>query len=275
MDRAGIQWEWARSEQTNLERLPGDLRKIIRGVDFVVGVLFGGAPDANTMFEIGVAIGIGKPVLLILATEARLPYNLEVFPHLRTSLADEKAIALHLDLLMRSASRRPRYPSSVRARPRLPSFSSVPSLNLVKRRPESALEAETVSLIEQAGGQVLLHPRLDESTPSYRPDLLFWLTLGDAELLNPAVVELKGGTVIPSNLNEVADQLFVFLQNTGVRTGLVVVQGLGPHLPASFRSSPSQTVFFLDYDTFRQLLKSGKLADHLRRERNRAVHGLR
>jgi hypothetical protein len=67
LDRAEIQWEWARSNLDLSDRLPGDLRKIIRGVDFVIGVILGGSGSDNTMFEVGLAVGMGKPVLLVVA----------------------------------------------------------------------------------------------------------------------------------------------------------------------------------------------------------------
>src|SRR5690348_10006168 len=86
LDEMNIQWEWAKSHMAHSERLPDDLRKIIRGVDFVIGVLFGGALDSNTMFEIGVAVGATKPVLLLMADNVDLPSNLQVLPQLRAPL---------------------------------------------------------------------------------------------------------------------------------------------------------------------------------------------
>ncbi len=41
LDEMNIQWEWVKSNLAYSERLPGDLRKIIRGVDFVIGVFMG------------------------------------------------------------------------------------------------------------------------------------------------------------------------------------------------------------------------------------------
>jgi hypothetical protein len=64
LDRAEIHWEWARSNLDLSDRLPGDLRKIIRGVDF----------------EVGLAVGMGKPVLLIVADRAKIPSDLAGIP---------------------------------------------------------------------------------------------------------------------------------------------------------------------------------------------------
>jgi hypothetical protein len=37
LDTAGIHWEWARTNLDLFCRIPGDLRTIIRSVDFVIG----------------------------------------------------------------------------------------------------------------------------------------------------------------------------------------------------------------------------------------------
>ena len=113
LDELDIQWEWAKSNDAYYsERLPGNLRKIIRGVDFVIGVFFGGSRDANTMFEIGLCVGAGKPLLLLMAETADLPFNLQSVPQLRAPLTDKKAIEFHLDLFMRSSKSGFRFPTS-------------------------------------------------------------------------------------------------------------------------------------------------------------------
>jgi hypothetical protein len=276
LDEAGIHWEWAKSDDVGYsERLPGDLRKIIRNVDFLLAVLFDKPADANTMFEVGVAVGAGKPVLLVLAAEGPLPFNLQAFQHVRASLNDETALALHLDLLIRSIERGFRYPVSLgRKRGVSPVSFGKPIIH--GRPPADDLEAEVVELIEDAGGRVLLQPHHGGSAETrFAPDLLFWLPTPDADFLNPAVLEVKGYPLTQLKLSELEQQLFVFLQDTGVRTGLIVGRGVGAKPLVGLRGSPALSVFFLDYDEFRQLLKSGQLANHLRRERNRAAHGLR
>jgi hypothetical protein len=278
LDRAGIRWEWAKSDLGLSGRLPEDLRKIIRAVDFVIGVFLGGPAIGNTLFEVGLAVGTGKPVLLIVADESEVPLDLAGFPFVQASLTDDKAIELHLDLLIRSSRHAPRYPVSGQSR----SAPGVLTEGFTLRssvphdvQPANQLEAELVSLIEQAGGRTLLHPRPQGGTDKFAPDLLFWLPTSDAELLNPAVVELKGYPTTPPQLVATEQQLLQFLRQTGVRTGLIIVPSLGKESRLDFRGSPLLNIFRLDFETFRDLLKSGQLPAHLRQERNRAAHGLR
>jgi hypothetical protein len=278
LDRAEIRWEWARSNLDLSDRLPGDLRKIIRGVDFVVGVILGGSASDNIMFEVGLAVGMGKPVLLVVADQRKVPSDLAGIPSVQASLDDEGALALHLDLLIRRSRQGPRYPvsgqSGTRSISQLHDFGLHTSLKY-DSKPESALEGELVTLIEQAGGRTLLHPRPESGARQITPDLLFFLPTADVELLNPAVVELKGQPQTPQQLLAAEEQLLRFLQQTGVRTGLLIVRGLGQEPPTEFRGSPLLNVFRLDFEKFRSLITRGELATYLHLERNRAAHGLR
>jgi hypothetical protein len=278
LDTAGIRWEWAKSNLDLSGRLPEDVRKIIRSVDFVIGVFLGGPTVGNTLFELGLAVGAGKPILLIVADESKVPSDLAGLPFVQASLTDDKAIELHLDLLIRSPRHTPRYPvlgqSRTASRVSTTEFG-LPSSMRHDVRPASQLEAELVSVIEQAGGRTILHPRPEGGTSRFAPDLLFWLPASDADLLNPAVVELKGYPMTPQQLVDAEQQLLQFLQQTGVRTGLIIVPSLGKETRVGFRGSPLLNIFTLDFETFRDFLKSGQLPDHLRQERNRAAHGLR
>jgi|HubBroStandDraft_6_1064221.scaffolds.fasta_scaffold02200_2 hypothetical protein len=278
LDRAEIQWEWARSNLDISDRLPGDLRKIIKGVDFVIGVILGGSSSDNIMFEVGLAVGMGKPVLLVGANQGKVPTDLAGIASVQASLDDETALALHLDLLIRSSRQGPRYPVS--GQTGKTSIGQFPDLGLrssVKydSKPESALEGELVTLIERAGGRTLLHPRLGGESRQFTPDVLFWLPTEDIELLNPAVVELKGHLLTSQQLIAAEDQLLQFLQQTGVRTGLLIVRGLGLEARGEFRGNPLLNIFRLDFEKFRSLVTQGELASYLRQERNRAAHGLR
>jgi len=278
LDRAKIQWEWARSNLDLSDRLPGDLRKIIKGVDFVIGVILGGSASDNIMFEVGLAVGSGKPVLLIMADKRNVPSDLASIPSVNASLDDEKALELHLDLLIRRSRQGVRYPLSGQS-----GTSSVASLRdfglrssvRYDSKPESALEGELVALIEQAGGRTLLHPRPEGEVRQFTPDMLFWLPAADVELLNPAVVEVKGHVLTSAQLLDAEKQLLGFLQQTGVRTGLLIVRGLGHESGTEFRGTPFLNVFRLDFEKFRDLIRQGELAGYLHHERNRAAHGLR
>jgi hypothetical protein len=279
LDKRGIQWEWAKLEPSYSERLPGDLRRIIRRVNFVAAVLIDPSDDPNILYEVGIAVGIGKPVFLILPIDRQVPLKLIGFPHVRAPLKDEKAISFHLDMLIRylnMSEGRFRYPVTEQ----LPSSVRRPSTSPPghKRQefrnlePSNQLETEIVDLIEQSGGQVLLQ---SPDAKLFTPDLLVWFPEQRSDLINPAVIELKGHRLSLQELGQLEDQLVAFLEGAGVRTGVIVAPNVEDERPTGFRGNPAMNVFFIDLDRFRQLLRTGRLAEHLRQERNRAAHGLR
>jgi hypothetical protein len=274
LDQRGIQWEWAKLDPSYSERLPGDLRRIIRRVDFMTAVLIDPSNDANILYEVGIAVGIGKPVFLILPIERQVPLKLIGFRNVRASLTDETAIAFHLDMLIRyltMSEGRFRYPVTEQLRASVPRPTSK-SKQFRNLEPESELESEIVDLIEQSGGQILLQ---NPDSQLFTPDLLVWFPGERSDLINPAVIELKGHDLSGHEVDRIEGQLTSFLEGAGVRTGIIVAPGVENERRTGFRGNPALNVFFIDLDRFRQLLRAKRLADYLLEERNRAAHGLR
>ena len=261
----GINWEWAKenvSEFTNPYLA-------IRNADFFIGILNGTRADYRVMHETGAAAALSKPVLLILSPLRKLPVDLRWFTVAHIKLSDVRALRFHVDAFLsaphRSAFERHRQVSS--SIPKPPSFSASERSQHVT--PESKLEQEVFDLIVKAGGSAILEP--GSNVPQrYRPDLLVWLGSQEPELLDPAVIEVKR-RVERGKIHLIEDQLLGFMGSSGVRTGIIITSE-----PVPERSQPRwPTVFWLDLQTFRELLQSSRLGPYLRESRNRAVHGVR
>lgn len=85
------------------ESLPGQIRKRLREADFVCGVLPGDAPGAsNVVFELGIALGLGRPIFIIANTTEFLPFALQRFPHAQGILEDSGAIRFHLRAFLKN-----------------------------------------------------------------------------------------------------------------------------------------------------------------------------
>jgi Holliday junction resolvase len=277
LDRAEIQWEWAKDNPASAARLPGDVRRIIREVDMVIGVLMATSADSNTIFEIGVAVGLAKPVLLVVTEDAPIPFSVSELPLLRASLNDESAINLHLDLLKRSVLQGFKYAVSPAPRKgtHMPAPQSSQSAGARNTLEGLGFEAAIASVLEKAGAAVIRQPESSGAEEKLRPDVLFWLPGGDPDLVNPVVIEAKAEPMTQVRLSAAQEQLMKFMQSAGVRTGLVIVKEPPPESAPGFRGFPLLNIFTIDFETFRRLLTTGRLAEHLRQERNRAAHGLR
>src|SRR5215475_4622209 len=86
------------------------LTERLKTVDLVVGV-FSREPIANPVFEIGYALGMGKPVLLIVSPTAEdLPFGLASLPVVRADPTDREAIEFALAILPATPLRHPSPP---------------------------------------------------------------------------------------------------------------------------------------------------------------------
>ncbi|ANW33560.1 nucleoside 2-deoxyribosyltransferase [Ketogulonicigenium vulgare] len=261
----GIGWEWAKASTSEL----ANPYAAIRHADFFIGVLNGTRADYRVIHEVGVAAALAKPVLLIMSPLRKLPVDLRQFTIAHVKLTDERALRFHIDAFLSAPHRNvfeERSPTSSSA----PEPPSIPATQRARpATPDSRLEQEVFDLIQQAGGSAVVQP--ESAAPErYRPDLLVWLSSQEPELLDPAVIEVKG-RVERGSIRSIEERLLGFMGTSGVRTGLVITSETVPE-----RSQPAwPTIFWLDLQTFRDLLQSSRLGSYLRESRNRAVHGVR
>jgi hypothetical protein len=81
----------------------------VDSADVVIGVFDGGAPSGNVLFEIGMAHGKGKQVLLIVPPRVEtLPFDVSELFTVRATLMDDAALAFAIDQLITAASTRRR-----------------------------------------------------------------------------------------------------------------------------------------------------------------------
>jgi hypothetical protein len=255
-----ISWEWAREAAGGLLN-PLDA---ISSADFLIGIFTGSRWDHQVFYEVGIAIGLGKPIFLITKGHP-LPLDLNQFPVNKIPLAARRALALHLDIFLRIPAResvRPDVQQSPAVVPMEPPDGGVQFVG-------SALERRVYNIIETYGGRAVAQPDTSPDT-KYRPDMLAWLGNQDAELLDPTVIEIKG-RVDPRETRRLEERLLAFMQSAGVRTAFVLTAEMPPRL----RPRLSPYVFWLSVDDFERLASQARLGAYVRETRNRVVHGLR
>ena len=78
----GISWEWAKDDTIESQ---GPTSRIA-AADFVLIVLNGTRADYRGVFDAGVAVGLGKPILLIQTRARGLPLDLRRFTTVKVGL---------------------------------------------------------------------------------------------------------------------------------------------------------------------------------------------
>jgi len=261
--KRGVSWEWAKDATLQGQ----DAKMGIAAADFLLVVLNGTRADYRGAFDAGVAVGLGKPVLLIQTNARMLPLDFRSFTTVKASLSNRDALNFHLDLFLatptsalRPADREVRGSLEQTPIPSKPDQSQIPF--------KSALELRAYEAIVAAGGSAIYEPRTD-SEVRFRPDLLAWLGHLDAELLDPVVIEVKHRAE-PITARRLEEQLLGFMHGARVRTALVVT--VMPPPPREQQASPN--VLWLTIDEFERLAQTGHLGVFVREMRNRILHGV-
>jgi hypothetical protein len=255
-------WEWAKDEFLENE----SASERIAASDLVLIVLNGTKADYRGAFESGLAVGLGKPVLLIQTKARMLPLDYSLFAVIKTSLQDREALKFHLDLFLASPS-----PPAISAKTKRVK-NLVPSPPSKARQPmktfDSALEQRVFEAVNMAGGSAISQPPPSPGM-KYRPDLLAWLGHLEPELLDPVAIEVKG-VVDTAEAAQLEQKLGTFIESARLKMALVITSFPQPH-----RDYLLPNVIWIDVEAFELLAASGQLGMYIRNTRNRIAHGVR
>lgn len=266
LDEVNVEWAWAQTSRHGATVVE-TVSQAIKRADFVLGVLADGDINANVMLEIGIAIGLDIPVLLLTTGKKPPPFDLASFRHFNTDLRDAKLLALQLDLFVRSLA------TQKNDKRRQVTFSG--DTNRIQDQPapkffDSALEQNIAEAIHRSGGRVTIPSR---SGQLLTPNLLMWLPEVDSELFNPAAIEAKK-TIGVQDLPSLQHRLGEFVRNSNMGCGLIIVNSVNLARNLA-KIVPYPFIFIIGLREFKSKLQEGQLASWIRQERNRLAHGAR
>jgi hypothetical protein len=240
--------------------------------DLIIGVLTH-RESANMMFELGIAAGYNKPVLIFAPAKGDiLPSNLKGFQVVRTSLHNREAIDFVLDQVLASPA------SQVRAEgtKTLPAPKLTIAAGYFRERLSQVLrdghwrELETLvaQVLRESGAEVVA----ESGTSDKSIDLVVWSDGLRAYVDNPFPIEIKARLRSREDVKRALNQTERSASIIGSRWSMLLY-GEGP--TASDRvwlSNPA--VLALKIDDLLVRLESVSFPDIVRALRNRHVHGL-
>lgn len=249
------------------------IESAIRSATFVCAVVPIGRNDA-VMFEIGVAVGTGRPLLLFVQPGASPPTDIGI-AYTSLALTNAEALDFHLGAFLDHLSTRQRRPSADTAptspRSRIDASRELEALRMLdtSTNPAAGLEDFVQGLFHDAGFLVEAGP----STGNRRVDLAVWLDELQPVIANPILVEVKylgsaqqvGPRVVESFIGE--------LDKAKAQVGLFVHH---PSFAGESRVPQKRTlplVISLSATELVRLLSEQRLAAEILTRRNRAVHG--
>jgi hypothetical protein len=234
---------------------------VLQKTDFICAVL----PETqhgNILFELGIAYGKGKPILAFVGPSAKVPSDLSALTYVRANPTDAELINTALVTFLRHAKRsRPSRSQSRKtsAKPRLHSGSPIAG---------HELEQRTASLLQDAGFIVASPAEVKDRGA----DFAVWADELQSTLGNPLLVQVKGGSLTKSRIEEAAAQLRRYAESVQGRCALLVYWDKDQReFPIVSRGWP--LIIQLSGVELMRLVEENRLSDELLRRRNAAVHG--
>jgi hypothetical protein len=257
------------------ESIVDRVQQEIRRSDLVCVVLPHGYGQDNLIFETGLALGSGRPVLVLAAPDVDLPFELGELVYVRAHLSDKMFLGSALDAYLPeilSRKTRVRKPPTSPLK-RLDKEDAEELLRTLKDRPgirENELIEIVADLFRKVGVLASSSPVLETGQ---RPDLAIWNDETQSIFGNPILVEIKVGRLSQARIDEAYHRLSQSLIRAKVRLGILVYWDFAgtrfklaaTHLPLVVCLSIEELIDSLRLGTFTQTLIA---------IRNRAMQGV-
>ena len=248
---------------------------LVSGADAVIVVDPWASP--NLLFEMGIAIGRGPPVLLMVIDDLKVPAmedepTLATLPRVRCKLTDTAALGLHIPAFLDAVDKAfiPRQAGSSKQSGQRKSTSSKSD----QVRPESVLEQQLLDLFERAPEVLTVTHAARQQGPGGRPftpDFALWLAQEHSLISNPVIVEITR-QLSNAEVNRKIDQLRGYAIGGSLSAAILVENA--PGLPLTLVDL-RPIIVRVGLATLEDLLLDGRLVSAVTQARNLAVHGLR
>lgn len=260
LEANGIRW----LDQTSLGLSTSWLEKldsVLQRTDFICAVL----PETrhgNILFELGIAYGKGKPILVFVGPSADVPADLTSLTYVRANATDANVIDRALVTFLTHAKKRRQSRTPLGSTPKTKSIQTSTTFY------GHELEQRTASLLQDAGFIVSL-PTEAKDTGA---DFAVWADDLQSALGNPLLVEVKGGSLTRQRIEAAAARLRLYVEKTHGRCALLVYWDKHQReFPIASTGWP--LIIQMSGEELTRLVKEQRLSRELLRRRNAAAHG--
>lgn len=263
------------------ERRPSQIRTAFRSVNFVVALLYAHRSVNNVLFEIGVAVGLNKPVFIFSDGQFGLPSDLDSIQIQIVDLNNHREIAEHVAASMSADEVAKADQIDYERPPARAAFDTKASRRADRNKLQHAIQnirgAENqltghqleTRLTDAFSGAGLTVVRASHKKPraAELPDLALWVDDVQKEIGNPIAIEIKR-QLGPNNLRDAIEQLAASLTTVGASAGIVLHTNydlvLADHLqqasPPIYVFSVSELLDLLEENRLGKALKTPRRA---------------
>jgi hypothetical protein len=249
------------------------LRQSMSRADYVIAVV-GETPNANVWYELGMASGMGKPVLLLASHHGVIPFAASGLTDLKADADNQRAIEFGLDQLL-SAPRARAAPQPSADRETHPIGASADRLLEMlehSRECSAEREAQIIDIIYMAIKESGVSTLSRESSGEGRriADIAVWSSDFEPWIGNPLVIDVKKALNGRDALEKAIKQVSTMLDETRSPNGLLLYLAAKPTV--LYGASYDPRVVIMSIEDFIGGLRNVGLGDLLWRTRNEISH---
>ena len=241
----------------------------MRSASFVLGVLTKDKGDA-VLFELGVGIGLGKPVFLIAEHKESLATGLLDLPLVVSSLSAVETLRFHLEAFITNLKLSRGTSISTRRPPRFYGGGEAVPVPLDHPQPRGMVaERRVAEALRRAGGNVTVSPTFGTDAEA---DMVVWLS-GPIDLGagGPILVEVKS-TARGRFPEGGVRQLERLIRRSHLRAAILITNTTEKGVAA--RMLDGAYLYALSISELERFAESEELVRELTKARNRLAHGV-
>jgi nucleoside 2-deoxyribosyltransferase len=250
-------------------RISDLLRQSMGRADYVIAVI-GNTPNANVWYELGMASGLGKPVLLLASHDGAIPVAATGLTYLKADADNQKAIEFGLDQLLAA----PKASAAVQSAPDRETHAIGAAADRLlamlenSRETSNVRESQIIDIISMAIKESGVSTLSKESSGDARriADIAVWSSDFEPWIGNPLIIEVKTTLHGRNAFEKAIKQVSQMVDETRSRCGLLLYVAAKPIV--LYGASYDPRVVVMSVEDFIGGLRDAGLGDLLLRTRN-------
>ena len=245
--------------------------KSISSADFIIAVVL--KQSFNVIFELGVAVGIKKPIFLIMGEDVQTPYNISSFTTIRTNKNLSENLTLPLRQFIESIKKEKKENIEHKIISGSPK-SILPNgifLELNKLRENGTgrdFELFVKQFFDRISNQFTTSSGLHIKDNGY--DYALWIDDLEGILINPILFEFKFGNINNQVIENTISKLLHNNNNSSQITFVLYCDKNNKKIGSTISKIP---IIFVDIETFIKKVYESNLSTAIIYFRNSAAHG--
>ncbi len=227
----------------------------IRASEFVVAVLSTGADNSNVYYEIGLAHGIGKRVLILASPEMKeSTAGLKSSLYLRIDISNREAVEFALDQVL-NAPEKSRNLIVAEGKNNLPIGDLADDLLSQLSTPESTGGAHPENAVVQALGKSGVNVLVKSKYWDTGADMAVWADEIESIVGNPLLIEVKQHISGATSVTRLSSQIESYLENSNA-SWLLLLYLEGPEQGSESWEQIPESVMYVSVKEFLESFKS-------------------